>query len=108
MIDSLVITIIIESMVVLGYSFWRRKPARSLLVTSVWVNILTQSLLWIGLNLFFRDYRVTLLISEIAIWGIESFLLCIIPANRLDPNEATLLSLGMNASSFTIGWFLPT
>lgn len=68
---------------------------------------MTQSILWVVLHLFFQSYLVTLLISEIMIWLMESLLLHLIPANHLGFKEALLLSLGMNLSSFTLGWFLP-
>ena len=70
-------------------------------------NLITQSLLWFALNLFFRDYLITLLVAEILIWMIESVLLSYFPANRLRFGEAVLLSLGMNLASLMSGWFLP-
>ena len=108
MIVTLLITIIIESAVAIGYSLWEKKPVRPILFTSMCGNLLTQSLLWIGLNLFFQNYLVTLLTAEILIWIIESILLSSIRLNHLNLKEATLLSLGMNALSFGLGWFLPT
>lgn len=107
MIVTLFITTITESLVVTGYSFWRRKSARSLLFTSICINILTQSLLWLGLNLYFRHYLVALIVAEVLIWGMESILLYSIPANQLRVKDAILLSLGMNGLSFSVGWFLP-
>ncbi|HSB01807.1 MAG TPA: hypothetical protein VLE49_14245, partial [Anaerolineales bacterium] len=65
------------------------------------------ALLWVVLNLFFRNYLVTLLIAETLIWMAEGVLLYSIPANRLRFSEAILLSLGMNLVSFALGWFLP-
>ena len=50
---------------------------------------------------------VTLLIAEILIWIIESVLLYSIRPNHLDFKEAIFLSLGMNATSFALGWLLP-
>ncbi len=108
MILTLFITIIIESVVVIGYSLWGKKPVKPILFTSICGNLITQSLLWVVLNLFFQNYLLTLLIAEILIWIIESVLLYSIPANQLRFKEAILLSLGMNALSFSIGWFLPT
>jgi hypothetical protein len=64
-------------------------------------------MLWIALNLFFQNYLVTLFLSEILIWIAESLLLYSIPANQLSIKEAILLSLEMNLTSFTLGWFLP-
>jgi hypothetical protein len=108
LIPTLLITIIIESAVVVGYSLWRKKPVRPILYTSLCINIITQSLLWIFLNLFFRRYLIALLVSEALIWAIESFVLYVMPANRLRFMEAIFLSLGMNLLSFALGWFLPT
>jgi len=104
---TLLITILVEGAIVSGFSIWRKKPVRSILFTSVVANLITQSLLWIVLNLFFQNYLAALLIAEILIWMIESFLLYRFPANRLGLQEATLLSLFMNSASFGLGWFLP-
>ena len=107
MIGTLLITIIIEGVVVIGFSRWKKKPVRPILFTSICGNLVTQSLLWIGLNLFFRNYLVTLLIAEILISAMEGLMLYSIRPNRLNPKEAIFLSLGMNATSFMLGWFLP-
>ena len=107
MILTLFITIVIEGVVVIGYSLWGEKPVKFLLFTSICGNLITQSLLWAVLNLFYQNYLATLLITEILIWVIETVLLYSIPANQLRFREATLLSLGMNALSFAVGWFLP-
>jgi hypothetical protein len=107
LIDTLLLTIILESLVVLGYSFWRGKPTRPLLCTSICINILTQSFLWVGLNLFFRHYLIALMVAEVLIWGFESILLYAVPANQLQVKDAMLLSLSMNLLSFAMGWFLP-
>ena len=107
MIGTLLITIFIESAVVLGYSYWREKPLGSILVTSIGGNLLTQSLLWVMLNLFFQNYLLALLVAEIFIWIIETVLLYSIPANELSLKEASLLSLGINALSLAVGWLLP-
>lgn len=107
MIEPLLSTLIIEGAVLLGYCLWRNKPLVALSLTSIVGNLLTQSMLWTALRLFFNDYWVTLLIAEILIWILESILFFNIPANRLTLSEAVLLSLGMNGTSFTLGWFLP-
>ena len=107
MIVTLFVTIIIEGFIVIGYSHGGKKPVKSILLTSLFGNLVTQSLLWLLLNLFFRHYLVTLLIAEILIWTIESLLLYSIHSNHLNLREATFLSLGMNAASFVLGWFLP-
>lgn len=107
MIVTLFITITIEAIVVLGYSILRGKPLGPILFTSIIANLITQSLLWFALNLFFRPYLITLFVAEILIWMIESVLLSCFPANRLRFAEAILLSLGMNLASLMFGWFLP-
>ena len=107
LIITLLITIILEGVVVLVYSVWRKKPVRPILFTSICVNIITQSLLWVVLNLSFRHYLITLFVAEILIWMIESVLLWYIPANRLRFADAIFLGLIMNLSSFAPGWFLP-
>lgn len=107
MIATLFITILIESIVVIGYSYWRKERLAPILVTSMGGNLLTQSLLWVMLNLFFQNYLLALLVAEILIWIIETVLLYSIPANQLSLKEASLLSLGMNALSLAVGWLLP-
>jgi hypothetical protein len=107
LIGTLLITIMLEGAVVIGYSLWKKKPVRPILFTSFCGNLVTQSLLWIGLNLFFRNYLVTLLIAEILISAMEGLLLYSIRPNQLNPKEVIFLSLWMNATSFMLGWFLP-
>jgi len=104
---SLVSTIIAEGVVATGYSIWRSKPVRPILFTSICANLITQSLLWVVLSVFFRYYLGALLLAEVLIWMIESAVLYAIPANRLRFSAALLLSLGMNLASFALGWFLP-
>jgi hypothetical protein len=94
-------------MVGFGYSLWRKKPAGAILITGVFANLITQSFLWVVLNLFFPHYLITLFLAEILIWMIESLLLYSVPANRLRLADAILLSLSMNLASFALGWFLP-
>ena len=107
MINTLLVTILVEGAVGLAYALWRKKPVAAILITSIFANLITQSLLWIGLNLFFDHYLIALFVAEILIWVIESVLLYLIPANHLDLTESALLSLMMNLTSFGIGWFLP-
>jgi hypothetical protein len=107
-IQTLAITVTVESVVCLLYSIWRKKPIGPILITSVFANLLTQSLLWIVLHLYFQHYLVSLYSAEVLIWIIESFLLYYFPGNQLRFREATLLSLAMNLASFGFGWFLPT
>ena len=108
MIITFLITIIVEGIVVLGYSFWQKKPFIPILSSSIIANLITQSLLWVVLNLFFQHYLISLFLAEILIWIIESAMLYYVPANKLLLQEATFLSLLMNLASFGIGWFLPT
>jgi hypothetical protein len=107
LITTLLITIGVESTIVLGYCVWRGKPTRSILLTSICANVLTQSLLGSVLSVFFQYYIIALLIAEIFIWVIESLALHFIPANGLRFSEAISLSFFMNISSFALGWFLP-
>jgi hypothetical protein len=106
-IVTLTITIVIESIVVTGYALWRKKPLIHLLLSSIIVNLFTQSILWVALNAFLRHYLTTLLIAEICILGTESIILYLYRYNKLKPGEALVLSLAMNLTSFTLGWFLP-
>ncbi|HKY54341.1 MAG TPA: hypothetical protein VJM08_08555 [Anaerolineales bacterium] len=107
MILTLLFTIVLEAAVVLGYSVWHKKPVTPILITSVIANLITQSFLWVVLTLFFRHYLIALLVAEIIIWLIESYLLYRLPKNLLRFQEAIFLSLSMNLTSLVIGWFLP-
>jgi len=107
LISTLLITIIVESIIVLGYCIWHKKPVRSILFTTVCANVFTQFMLWIVLNFFFHHYLVTLLATEAFIWIAEGLALYFIPANHLSFAEAMSLGLSMNLVSFTLGWFLP-
>jgi hypothetical protein len=106
-IVTLAATIVIESIVVAGYALWRKKPLIHLLLSSLIVNLFTQSILWVTLNTFPRHYLTTLLVAETCILGIEGIILYLYPYNKLKPGEALALSLAMNLASFTLGWFLP-
>jgi hypothetical protein len=106
-IYTLAITILVETVFVTGYSTWQGKPLKPLLLTSLFANLLTQSMLWIVLRVFYNSYAATLLIGEILVWVIETLLLYVIPANELRLREAALLSLVVNLASLACGWFLP-
>ncbi len=107
MIETLSITLLVEGVVCLGYTIRWRKPSGSIFITSIFANLITQSLLWITLNLFYDHYLITLCVVEILIWVIESFMLYGLRFNQLKIREAFVLSLMMNLSSFGVGWFLP-
>ena len=107
MIATLATTIIVESTLVAAFAVWRRKPLKHLLLSSLCANLLTQSLLWAGLIVFPRFYFLTLSILELCIWGLEAAFLYLYRYNRLNLQEAVLLSLVMNMASFGIGCLLP-
>ena len=107
MIVTLLITLLLEGAIAFGYCVWRNKPVQPILLTSIFINLITQSLLWLTLNLFFRQYLIALIVAEILIWLIEGALLHFVPANRLRFANALRLSLGMNLASFGIGLLLP-
>lgn len=107
MTASLLVTLFLEGLVISAYSLWRKKPLLSLLLTGSAANLITQTLLWMVLNVFFQHYLAALILAEILIWLIESVLLALVPSNRLSVSQAILLSLGMNLTSFTLGWYLP-
>lgn len=107
MTATLPVTLFLEGLAVIAYSRWRKKPLFPLLLTGSAANLVTQSFLWIVLNVFFQHYLAALILAEILIWLIESVLLFSVPANRLCGRQAVLLSLGMNLTSFVLGWYLP-
>ncbi|MDQ2692053.1 MAG: hypothetical protein M3Y68_08495 [Chloroflexota bacterium] len=107
MILTLLITLLVESPIAVGYALWRRKPLRLILFTSICGNLLTQSLLWLLLNFFFDQYFVVLILAEILIWILEGLLLHVVAFDQLPITEAMLLSFLMNTASIALGWFLP-
>lgn len=107
MIGTLVVTILVEGTICLGYSIWRKKPVGPIFITSAFANLITQSLLWLALNIFFQHYLMMLWIAELFIWLIESILFFIFRWNQLTFRESLFISLLMNLSSFGVGWFLP-
>jgi hypothetical protein len=107
LIVTILITILLEGGIALGYCVWQRKPVQPILFTSVSMNLITQSLLWTLLILFFRQYLLTLFLAELGIWLIEGAVLYFVRANKLRFTDALVLSLGMNLVSFGVGWFLP-
>jgi hypothetical protein len=106
MIQTLAITIAIESTVIVGYAKWRKKPLMAILVTSLLANLITQILLWLALTTFPANYLSTLLVMEILIVGLEAAMLHFYRQNLLNWSEALALSACMNLASFGIGWFL--
>lgn len=107
LIVTLFITILVEGTVAGIYAIWRRKPLGPILFTSISANLITQSFLWVALDLFFQHYLAALLIAELFIWMIEAVLFYLIRANQLRFASAILLSLSMNFVSFAVGWWLP-
>lgn len=107
MISTVLITVLVEGGIIIGYSTWRNKPLKPLLLTSICANLITQSLLWMAVSIFFQHYRLVLLFAEAGIWMSEALLLYAVPANRLHLREAFSLSLAMNLTSLALGWFLP-
>jgi hypothetical protein len=106
-IFTLTVTIFIEGLIAFIYSRWREKPLPPILLTSLFANLITQSLLWIALLLFFRQYWLVLIMMEIFIWLLESFIFYRIHANQLTIKESMSLSLAINLASFSVGLFLP-
>jgi hypothetical protein len=106
-IETLAITILVEGVIVLIYSLRQKKSPGPILFTCLIANRITQSLLWIVLNIFFQHYLMTLWIAELFIWLIESVLLFVFRWNQLTFQESLFLSLLMNLSSFGVGWLLP-
>lgn len=79
---------------------------RSILLTSFLANVVTQSLLWTVVNIFYQDYLFTLLVTEIFIWLIEGLALYRVRRNQLTVQQAIVLSFIMNLCSIAAGWLL--
>jgi len=107
LIVTLLMTMFIEGVIVSGYAIGCKKPLVAVLLTSILANVVTQSLLWVVLNLFFQHYVITLSFAEILIWLMESFMLYHFSSNQLNLREAVFLSMFMNSCSFVLGLFVP-
>jgi hypothetical protein len=104
---SFSITILVEALVALLWCQIKKKPARSIVLTGLAGNLLTQAGLWALLLLVVRPYWLVLLTAEVGIWAVEGLLLAVIPTNNLTLPEALRLSLWMNLFSFGVGLALP-
>ncbi len=104
---SFLLTLGLETLVIFGFVHWRHKPLQSLVLSGVFINSLTQPLLWIGLMIFYTAYFWAVLIGEVSVFLVEAFILKRIPTNCLSWRESFLLSLAMNGLSFGIGLALP-
>jgi len=104
---TLLPTLFIEGTVVYIYSRVKKKTTSLLLGSSILINLLTQSVLWLGLGIFYKLYLPFLLLSEVIIWLVEGIWMQRSVKGELNYREAFTLSLLMNAASFGIGWFLP-
>lgn len=89
------------------YAALQKRPAGILLRASLVANALTQFMLWVALTIFFRHYLITLMVTEIIIWLVESALMYFLAKGQLNPVHAIVLSFFMNGASFVVGWFLP-
>ena len=107
MIRTLLITIVVETIIAGSYAARCKKPVRSILLTAIFANFLTQSLLWLVLSFFFQDYLPALFTAEVLIWFLEGICFYSLRTNRLNFLQSLLLSFYMNIASFGIGWFLP-
>lgn len=107
MIKTLLLTVLLEGTIIVGYCRRSGKPLLPILVTSVIANLITQSMLWIVLTIFFRHYIPALLLTEVSIWLTESVVLSLPASNQLKIKDALLLSLIMNLTSFGAGLLLP-
>jgi hypothetical protein len=107
LIATLWITIVVEGVVVLLYSAVQKKPAGRLLIASIIANMLTQSLLWAILQVFFNHYLIALFMMEVLIWLVESLLLFHLSKGQMYLKSAMIVSLLMNLASFGIGWLMP-
>ncbi len=106
MARSLPLTLLVEGLLVVLYALWRRKPALTLLLASVIMNLFTQVMLWAAINLYIASPRLTVSVAEIFIFVMEGAFLRLFPGSRLGWVEAMLLSLAINLASFSAGWLL--
>jgi hypothetical protein len=109
MVQGLLFTLAVEMALAAGYAIWRKRPL-ALLLTIVWMmNLITHSLLSLGIGELFYLLGagiVWTLASELVIWLVEAGILAIALRKQIRFREALLLSLVLNVASFGIGMLL--
>lgn len=99
-----------EAAVVRPYTTENRPPWLHLLGAVVVVNLISQPLLWIAVNMASMFWGIPLfgatLLLEVGVWFLEALLLYNLNKQHLSLHDARELSLFMNLISFGIGLFL--
>lgn len=103
---TVALTVIIEGFLISLYALVTGRSWPSLLVTSIAMNLLTQTFLLVVLNVFYWLYLPVLAIAELLIWIIEAAILLRVASNGINLIQALGLSFALNFSSFLIGLLL--
>jgi hypothetical protein len=105
---GLVVTLIVELVLALAYTFWRRWPRTKLLTVVLMMNLITQPALWLFVSVFNGNSTFWLLaIGEVIVWLVESGILAFALRKQAKFWEALALSLALNLTSFGVGLLLP-
>lgn len=104
---GLVVTLVVELILALGYALRRTQPRTKLLTVVLMMNLITQPVLWIVLRNFAGSTSWHLAIGEVIVWLVEAGILALALRKEAKPWEAPALSLALNLASFGIGLLLP-
>ena len=108
--EGLLATLAIELPLAVGYIFWRKRSAVFLMTVVVMMNIITYTLLMLGMGAIFDltvPHLLWILVWEFIVWAIEAAILAFSLRKQARLGEAFLLSLVLNGASFGIGILLP-
>jgi hypothetical protein len=108
---GLLVTLAVELLIGLVYVLWRKRPWLRVLGTILWMNLLTQPLLWFMTTFTHgSNFTCAVYILEIIVLFVEAWILFRLLRRKvefLEYSECFWLSLVMNAASFGLGLLLP-
>ncbi len=105
---GLIITLVVELLLGVGYALWRKRPVDVILTVILLLNLITQPVLWItisglsGLSPFFLIF-----FAEIVVCLVEAGGLFLSQRKSMRFQEALWVSFALNAASFIVGSLLP-
>ncbi|MCE5258711.1 MAG: hypothetical protein LLG44_06555 [Chloroflexi bacterium] len=108
-IAALLLSLLLETALALGYALWQKRPRRSFILTAVIGNIITLPIVWLlaGFGYMFGGPSaglVLLAVGEVCAVFLEALLYKLVAKERF--GWALLLSLVANTVSYTVGLLL--
>jgi hypothetical protein len=107
-LKGILITLVLELSIVLGYALWRKRPVIFLLTVALLMNLFT----WIPFRIILgslstAQYLAGSIVGEVIIWLAEAGFLAFALRKRAPFWEVLVLSLVLNLASLGIGLLLP-